>query len=183
MGKQLRSLLVRTKAILLPVYPHASCQGVEGPLNADIDRIFLFLTCCATAHDSWCCCQKRLCCAADFPFSPSIAQTLKYNSQCLIATCPVGNKAKFWTPCCYLENLWFPFLPVNKSSQLKEWDIDCSQDICCIKGRKRAFTEWILKFSVSSRKETVITIYSIIKQIVIVRLKGDDQIYGECLNF
>lgn len=40
-----------------------------------------------------------------------------------------------------MENLWFPFLSVNKSHQLKEWDLNCLQDVCCSKEGEVPLTE------------------------------------------
>lgn len=62
-------------------------------------------------------------CSAENPVLPSHPAPTSLCALASQATCEGGSAAGLQSPHCYLENLWLPFLPINKSSQLKEWGI------------------------------------------------------------
>ena len=78
-----------------------------------------------------------------FFFFPSKAQTRqKTIASCLIeTTCLVGNEAKLWSPHCHSEDLWFPFLWVNKSRGLREGALIVDRMFIVSKEGKVPFTE------------------------------------------
>ena len=151
--KQLRNLLVRTKgqaSLCLQIWFLAERVLLErespplsnGPGDRRASRLSLTRSLQDSAQPQVLRFEKTTLCRKPTDFLPQSKNKAKDNSQLPHVNHLLGRKWRtVEPPSPTWEDLWFPFLSVNKSSELKEWSTDCLQDICLYQRKEKCLLQ------------------------------------------